>query len=251
MLARVRRGLTFANVVSLIALFVALGGGAYAAFRLPKNSVATKQLRNGAVTHRKLAKHAVTAANIAPHSVTGTQLDSSTLPTVPDASSADHATNSDELGGLPASDYLLGGGRLLFNRVEIGDPTGSGGNLLSLPGLGQFEVAACSTGAVAFYAQYHNTTSQTVELWFAQGAGVTAGTGDSFASNYDSVAPGATVVLKNSNLRNWQQSVVTLGTGSGAGSRSATAVVSVSSATSNGTHSTCTFQVQAAVQPGH
>jgi hypothetical protein len=44
-----------AMVVALIALFVALGGGAYAALKLPKGSVGTKQLKKGAVTPPKLA----------------------------------------------------------------------------------------------------------------------------------------------------------------------------------------------------
>jgi hypothetical protein len=44
-----------ALVVSLIALFVSLGGGAYAALNLPANSVGTKQLKNGAVSSPKLA----------------------------------------------------------------------------------------------------------------------------------------------------------------------------------------------------
>jgi hypothetical protein len=37
-------------VVALIALVVAMGGGAYAAVKLPKNSVGTKQLKNNSVT---------------------------------------------------------------------------------------------------------------------------------------------------------------------------------------------------------
>jgi len=43
-------------VISVIALFVALGGTSYAAITsLPANSVGTKQLKNGAVTATKLA----------------------------------------------------------------------------------------------------------------------------------------------------------------------------------------------------
>src|ERR1700742_4494361 len=53
---KLRPRLTFANVVSCLALFVALGGSAYAATQLPKNSVGTKQLKNGAVTVAKLAR---------------------------------------------------------------------------------------------------------------------------------------------------------------------------------------------------
>src|SRR3954469_21418086 len=44
-----------AMVVALIALCVALGGGAYAAINLPKNSVGATQLKKGAVTPPKLA----------------------------------------------------------------------------------------------------------------------------------------------------------------------------------------------------
>jgi hypothetical protein len=43
-----------AMVVASIALTVALGGTSYAAIRLPKNSVGTKQLRKNAVTHMTL-----------------------------------------------------------------------------------------------------------------------------------------------------------------------------------------------------
>ena len=54
-----------AMVVSLIALFVALGGTSYAAItNLPPNSVGTPQLQNSAVTGPKLHNHAVTAAKI-------------------------------------------------------------------------------------------------------------------------------------------------------------------------------------------
>jgi hypothetical protein len=42
-------------VISLIALFVALGGTTYAATSLPKNSVGTAQIKSGAVTKGKIA----------------------------------------------------------------------------------------------------------------------------------------------------------------------------------------------------
>jgi hypothetical protein len=48
-----------ALVISLIALFVALGGTTYAATSLPKNSVGTKQLKNRAVTRKKIAKKTI------------------------------------------------------------------------------------------------------------------------------------------------------------------------------------------------
>ena len=51
-----RRHLTFANVMVVILTFIVLGGGAYAATKLPRNSVGTKQLKKGAVTKAKIKK---------------------------------------------------------------------------------------------------------------------------------------------------------------------------------------------------
>jgi hypothetical protein len=64
MSARIRHGLTFANVISLIALFVALGGTGYAAIKLPKNSVTSKTIKKGAVTNAKLGKNAVSSSKV-------------------------------------------------------------------------------------------------------------------------------------------------------------------------------------------
>jgi hypothetical protein len=50
-----------ALVISLIALFVALGGTTYAATSLRKNSVGTAQLKNGAVTKKKINKKTIAA----------------------------------------------------------------------------------------------------------------------------------------------------------------------------------------------
>jgi hypothetical protein len=51
---RLRKQLTYANVMSSIAVFVVLGGGAYAATTLPKNSVGSKQIKANAVTSSKV-----------------------------------------------------------------------------------------------------------------------------------------------------------------------------------------------------
>jgi hypothetical protein len=50
-----------ALVISLVALFVALGGTTYAATSLPKNSVGTVQLKKGAVTKKKINKKTIAA----------------------------------------------------------------------------------------------------------------------------------------------------------------------------------------------
>src|SRR5437660_1567173 len=47
-----------ANVLALLALFIALGGTSYAALSLPKNSVGTGQIKPRAVTLSKLSTSA-------------------------------------------------------------------------------------------------------------------------------------------------------------------------------------------------
>jgi hypothetical protein len=54
MFGRMKSRVSYANVVSALALFVALGGSSYAAFELPANSVGAAQLRNRAVTSVKV-----------------------------------------------------------------------------------------------------------------------------------------------------------------------------------------------------
>ena len=54
MVAKILGGLTYANVVGTLALFIALGGVSYAAVKLPARSVGTKQLKTGAVTSAKV-----------------------------------------------------------------------------------------------------------------------------------------------------------------------------------------------------
>ena len=62
---RAGRRLTYANVVSTLALFVAVGGaGAFAAGQIAPKSVGERELRHGAVTAEKLRKNAVIAPKI-------------------------------------------------------------------------------------------------------------------------------------------------------------------------------------------
>jgi hypothetical protein len=56
-----RSKLTYANVMVTLLLFVVLGGGAYAATQLPKNSVGAKQLKKGAVTKAKIQQKTLKA----------------------------------------------------------------------------------------------------------------------------------------------------------------------------------------------
>jgi hypothetical protein len=106
-----RRRFSFANITSILALFLALSTGAYAAITLPANSVGSRQLKSNAVTPSKLAARSVTsnklAANavrsgniaagavrgsqVAVGSLTGADINLATLGKVPSAAIADSA----------------------------------------------------------------------------------------------------------------------------------------------------------------
>jgi hypothetical protein len=107
-----------ALVIAMIALVVALGGTAYAAFTVPKNSVGSKQLEKNAVTGGNIKNGAVTDSKIAKGTITGDRIKTATLGTVPfanHANSANSATtasaagNASTLGGLAASAFLGAG----------------------------------------------------------------------------------------------------------------------------------------------
>jgi hypothetical protein len=95
-------------LVALAALFIALGGTGYAVMSLPKQSVGTRELKQDAVTGPKIKED----------SVEGSDLNESTLGTVPAAARADSAATADTatsattaldantLGGLDQSAFL-------------------------------------------------------------------------------------------------------------------------------------------------
>jgi hypothetical protein len=103
-----RSRLTYANVVATLALFLVLGGGsALAASRLAKNSVGTKQIKNGAITGSKLADGSVTGAKIALASL-GTVPSAGHAASADQATSAGHATNADHAGSADSATTLGG-----------------------------------------------------------------------------------------------------------------------------------------------
>jgi hypothetical protein len=95
--------LTYANLMASVAVFIALGGSAYAALRVPPNSVGTRQLKAASVTTGKLANEAITAAKVAEHSLTSQDLNLQALGTVPAAANATNAANANTVGGHAAS----------------------------------------------------------------------------------------------------------------------------------------------------
>lgn len=69
MTAKIRRRLTFSNVVAVIAVFIALGGSAYAAHKISgkaikKNSEPGSRLKNNSVSGDKLQNNTISGAKI-------------------------------------------------------------------------------------------------------------------------------------------------------------------------------------------
>jgi hypothetical protein len=135
-----RKHLTVANVLSCIALFVALSGAAYAATTAGKNSVkassiakgavTTPKLRNGAVTGAKLRNGAVTTAKIAPAAVGASQI-------------GNGAVRSEALGGGVVTSAKLKKGAVTSETIA--------GNAVGLSQLGPNSVATAKIqdGAVS------------------------------------------------------------------------------------------------------
>lgn len=103
--------LTYANVMSSVAVFLVLGGGAaFAASRLGKHTVGTKQLKNNAVTTAKIKNNAVNGAKVANGSLGAADLDPSVLGGYAKTSAlGSYAKNSDLSGYLKGSDQIPGG----------------------------------------------------------------------------------------------------------------------------------------------
>lgn len=123
----ITKRLTYANVMSSIAVFLVLGGAtAFAAAQLGKNSVGTKQLKKNAVTTAKIKKNAVTtakikksavnAAKIKPDAVTTAKIAANAVTTeqVKDGAITGAKVNTATLGTVPSAANLAG-----FDRTGI------------------------------------------------------------------------------------------------------------------------------------
>jgi hypothetical protein len=94
---RIRKRITYANVMSTMAIFLVLGGATALAASLAKNSVGTRQLKRNSVTAAKLRRNAVTTAKIKNGAVTGAKVNLGSLGKVPSAASADNANATNGL----------------------------------------------------------------------------------------------------------------------------------------------------------
>jgi hypothetical protein len=104
-----------ALVISIVALVMATAGTGYAAFKLPKDSVGGKQIKNNAVTGAKVKNR----------SLTGKDINLNKLGTVPSATNAAHATAADSANAIPPAEatHLVGApGEPPFQSGSISNP---------------------------------------------------------------------------------------------------------------------------------
>ncbi len=88
-LRRLRRHLSYANVMATIAVFVAFGGVSYAAATISGN-----KLIKGSVGAGKLKNGTLTSTQVKANSLTGSVIDESSLTIVPSAQTANSATTA-------------------------------------------------------------------------------------------------------------------------------------------------------------
>jgi hypothetical protein len=128
---QIRKRLTYANVMSSIAVFLILGGAtAFAAKKIGAN-----QLKANSVITGKIKKEAVTTSKIKTDAVTGAKVKESSLGEVPSALNATNAGNANTVGGLRIVKFSLNGASPIGNT-----------QILSLNGLRI--LASCTSGDV-------------------------------------------------------------------------------------------------------
>jgi hypothetical protein len=123
-LKHVRTRLTYANVMSSLAVFLVLGGGAAVAAGLGKNTVGTAQIKRNAVKVGKLAPEAVKAGKLAKNAVPTNRLRDNAV-------SADKIANGSVLTDK-ITDEAVTSGKLAKESVltdKIGDAAVTGGKL--------------------------------------------------------------------------------------------------------------------------
>jgi hypothetical protein len=93
---KLRQRLTYANVMSTLAVFIALGGSSYAALHIDSADIANNSVRSVDVRNRTL-----TERDFKRNSLTGRSIRESRLGRVP------HASEADRLGGMTATDLVV------------------------------------------------------------------------------------------------------------------------------------------------
>lgn len=138
-MSRIRKLLTFSNVVAAIALFIALGGTVYAAGKIngkqvKPNSLPGNRIKPKTITANRIKPKTLTGKLFKAHSIKGAQIDQSTLKGVSAASlsgvqyvvasvSLVSFAPSTGTAGCPTGTYVIGGGATVSDeeRAYVND----------------------------------------------------------------------------------------------------------------------------------
>lgn len=155
---QIRKRLTYANVMSSIAVFLVLGGAtAVAANQLGKNSVGTAQLKKNAVSTAKLKKNSVSTAKIKKNAIGAVKIKSGA---VTGAKISDGAVSGAKISDGAVTSAKIANGAVTGDKVNVAtlgtvpraaNLEGQTSFFLRL-GFGQSQTIA-SNGAVSFVAE--------------------------------------------------------------------------------------------------
>ena len=190
---QIRTRLTYANVMSSIAVFLVLGGatafaaatigtgdikaGAIKTGKIAKEAVKAGKLGNGAVKTEKIADAAVTTPKIADNAVTGAKVDEASLGEVPNAA---NAANAAKIGGQAPGSFVARN-ELLW-AVVLNDGTLNGGS---------GAVAATKTSAGRYTVTFNRTIT----------ACVTEGTATDVTGGEPPLAAGARIIGTDNRIQ--------------------------------------------------
>ena len=119
-MARLTSRFSYANVMSTVAVFIALGGVSYAAITLPSNSVGSKQIKKRAVKNSDLGRSAVTTGKVKNFSLLSKDFKPGQLPQGPTGAPGPKGDT-----GAPGTNGTNGtnGSALAYGRVNGQDTT--------------------------------------------------------------------------------------------------------------------------------
>jgi len=161
----IRKRLTFANVMSSIAVFLVLGGGAaYAA-----KKIGSSEIKGNSITTGKIKKEAITTSKIKKDAVTGAKVKESTLGQVPSALNATNATNAGNANTVGGESVTK-----IFSKL----PKGAGSTTIAT--IAGFTItAACpDTGSNLIDIVLHSPTNVPSDLTAIRSEGPTVEGGD-------------------------------------------------------------------------
>ncbi len=173
MLAKLRNRLTFANVVSLLALFVALGGTSYAAIK-----ITGKNVKDSSLTGKDIKNSSLTSSDVKDRSLLSKDFKAGQLPAGPRGADGANGTNgfgvlsypfgvsppvaaaSDPDSGAIACDpgtFPTGGDAFAFGPAPNNDPVGG---VITSDGF-DFDSSGTPDG---WFATWENNSPQTVTI---------------------------------------------------------------------------------------